>query len=78
MQYNYTTYQHPPHRILASLRNKPRLATPSTVKYAIPLKRLSFGTLTVAESVEALVSRGVVTDSKRPNPKQRQKMKLKK
>jgi hypothetical protein len=38
-------------------------------------RRLSFNTLLVAESVDALVQRGLVTDSKRPNPKQRKKMK---
>jgi hypothetical protein len=39
------------------------------------VRRLSFSTLLVAESVDALVQRGLVTDSKRPNPKQRKKMK---
>mmetsp|Transcript_8151 Transcript_8151/g.13736 ORF Transcript_8151/g.13736 Transcript_8151/m.13736 type:complete len:360 (-) Transcript_8151:16-1095(-) len=62
--------------IIQSLRTKPRTAIP-TKPTNPPLKRLSFPVLTVAESVEALVSRGVVTDSKRPNPKQRQKMKQK-
>jgi hypothetical protein len=38
-------------------------------------RRLSFNTLLVAESVDALVQRGLVTDSKRPNPKQRKKLK---
>jgi hypothetical protein len=38
-------------------------------------RRLSFSTLLVAESVDALVQRGLVTDSKRPNPKQRKKLK---
>jgi hypothetical protein len=39
------------------------------------VRRLSCSTLLVAESVDALVQRGLVTDSKRPNPKQRKKMK---
>lgn len=39
----------------------------------------SYRCLTVLTSVEALISRGYVTDStKRPNPKQRKKMKLQK
>eukprot|EP01032_Pedospumella_encystans_P008144 gene8144-9700_t len=62
--------------ITQSLRTKPRTAIPAKPTNP-PLKRLSFPVLTVAESVDALVSRGVVTDSKRPNPKQRQKMKQK-
>lgn len=40
-------------------------------------RRLSFNTLLVAESVDTLVQRGLVVDSKRPNPKQRKKMKQK-
>jgi hypothetical protein len=40
------------------------------------VRKLSFSSLQVAESVEALVQRGLVVDAKRPNPKQRQKMKM--
>jgi hypothetical protein len=42
------------------------------------VKRLPFSTLQVVESVEALVQKGLVTDTKRPNPKQRQKLKQQK
>ena len=60
--------------MIAALRTSARRAGTSSTPV---LKKLSFSTLVVAESVEALVQRGVVTDSKRPNPKQRHKMKAK-
>jgi hypothetical protein len=69
-------------RLIASIRSQASLAASATGANKPPavrpdVKRLSFSLLTVAETVESLVQRGLVTDAKRPNPKQRQKMKAK-
>jgi hypothetical protein len=48
----------------------------TTAAVRVGVRKLSFTSLQVAESVEALVQKGLVVDAKRPNPKQRQKMKM--
>lgn len=63
-------------RVIEALRSNPRRSSNTTT--ATPaLKKLSFSSLVVVESIEGLVQRGVVVDSKRPNPKRRHKMKAK-
>ena len=62
-------------RVIQGLQKEPRrVQAGSSAAARTGVRKLSFGSLLVAESAEALVQRGLVVDSKRPNPKQRQKM----
>ena len=62
------------YRVIRALRETPRKATAGVTA---GVKKLSFGTTQVAESLSVLVQKGLVVDAKRPNPKQRQKMRAK-